>query len=120
MRVEYSFWLSGKEVTLSEECKGDKEVFKFLSHANEIFGNTICDRDGEVSDKVSLQVRKTTDPTGKKEYEYFEMVCIDPSKPKCHYAKREYGTPEDNPANLFPKNKNAEGHWEPWRQFKKE
>jgi hypothetical protein len=119
MRVEYSFKLNGKDVSISEECKGDKEAFKFLYHMSEIFGNTVCERDGETSDRVSVSVRKATDGK-KKEYEYFEMVCFDPSKPKCHFAKRQFGTPEDDAGSLFPKNKLDDGKWQPWTKFNKE
>lgn len=120
MNVDYKFYVGGKEIVVSQDCKGDKDIFKFVHHMEEVFGNTNCERDGESSPHVKLSVRKATDSTGKKEYEYFEMVCYDPSKPKCHFAKRQFGTPEEDAGSLFPKNKTADGKWQPWTKFDKE
>lgn len=114
MRVDYPVSLGGKNIVISEECESDTEVFKFLHHMDELYGNATCERAGKKSDKVRVSVRQDKD-----ENFYFEMVCFDPSVPECHFAKRHFGVAKKG-GGLFPKNKAEDGSWKPWTKFNKD
>jgi hypothetical protein len=114
MRVEYSVKLGGRDIVVSNECESDSDVFKFLYHMQELFDDCVCVRNGQTSDKVRVNVR-----TDKEDNEYYEMVCYDQSKPECNYAKRVFGQNKKG-GGLFPKSKDEEGNWKPWRKYNKE
>lgn len=114
MRVEYSFVLNGRNVTVSEECESDTAAFKFLNHMDELYGNVVCEREGQVSDKVRINVR-----TDKEENDYYEMVCVDRDNLACHFARRKFGVNKKG-GGLFPKNKDDDGNWRPWAKYNKE
>ena len=114
MKVSYKLLLGGKEILIEQECENDCEVFKFLNHMQELFDNNVCEKNGKKSDKVRVNVRVDSD-----ENEYFELVCVDPKVPDCNYAKRKFGVTKKG-HNLFPKNKDSEGNWNPWVKYNKE
>lgn len=114
MRIEYVVQLGGKNVVVSNDCETDTDAFKFLHHMHELFEDSVCTRNGQTSDKVRVNVR-----TDKDENEYYEMVCYDPSKPECNFAKRSFGVNKKG-GGLFPKNKDEDGNWKPWRKYNKE
>lgn len=114
MNVVYPVMINGKDITVTQVCETDVELFKFLAHMGELFENTVCERNGQKSDKTKVQVRKD-----KEENEYFEMICIDPEKPECNFAKRSFGSHKKG-GGLFPKNKTEDGSWKPWVKFNKE
>lgn len=114
MKVDYQLTLGGKNVVISQDCDSDTDVFKFLHHMGELFDNCVCERNGESSDKVKVNVRTDNDDN-----EYYEMLCIDPSNKECHYARRKFGVNKKG-GGLFPKNKDAEGNWKPWTKYNKE
>ena len=114
MRVDYPVSIGGKTVVVSKECEQDTDVFKFLHHMDELFGNTTCTRNGQSSDNVRVSVRQD-----KEDNYYYEMVCFDPSAPECHFARRHFGANKKG-GGLFPKNKDEQGNWKPWTKFNKD
>lgn len=114
MKVEFKTQIGGREVVISQDCEGDTDVFKFLHHMQELFDNNTCERNGESSDNVKVNVRADADDNM-----YYEMMCFDPSKPECHYAKRKFGVNKKG-GGLFPKNRDEEGNWKPWTKYNKE
>lgn len=114
MKVDYPVVLNGKSIVVSQECEKDTDVFKFIHHMDELFGNTVCERAGGKSDKIRINIRQD-----KEENEYFEFICYDPSVPECHFAKRSFGQNKKG-GGLFPKNKDDQGNWKPWVKFNKE
>ena len=114
MKVEYFVKLGGKDVVVSEDCEADTDVFKFLHNMHELFDDNVCNRNGQSSDKVRVNVR-----TDKDDNEYYEIVCFDPKNAECHYARRIFGVNKKG-GGLFPKNKDDDGNWKPWRKYNKE
>lgn len=114
MKVEYLVKIGGREVVVSQNCDTDCDMFKFLYHMGELFDNCTCERNGQSSDKVKINVRSDSDGNS-----YYEMLCFDPDQPECHYAKRKFGVNKEG-GGLFPKNKDAEGNWKPWTKYNKE
>jgi hypothetical protein len=114
MRVEFSVSLGGRPIVVSEDCESDSAMFEFIHHMQELFDNSTCSRNGETSSQVRVNVRTDGD-----ENKYYEMVCFDPRKPECHYAKRKFGVNKKG-GGLFPKNKDEEGNWKPWTRYNKE
>lgn len=114
MNVSYPVTVNGKTITITKECNNDQEVFKFLHHMEELYSDMVCEREGERSDKVRFNVR-----TDKDDNNYFELICFDPDKPACHFAKKSYGANKGKEMSLFPKNKDSEGNWRPWRKYNK-
>ena len=114
MKVEYFVKLGEKNVVISNDCESDTDVFKFLYHMQELFDDCVCSRNGQTSNQVRVNVR-----VDKEENEYYEMVCHDDKKPECNFAKRTFGVNKKG-GGLFPKNKDDEGNWKPWRKYNKE
>ena len=114
MKVEYPVSIGGKTVVISNELENDTEVFKFIHHMEELFGDTVCERNGQSSDKVKINVRVDSD-----ENFYYEMVCYDRGVQECNYAKRTFGVNKKG-GTLFPKNKDSNGNWRPWRKYNPE
>lgn len=117
MKVSFKANVGGREFTITEDCESDTDVFKFMHHMQELFDDTVCSRKvGEkpyTSNQVRVNVREHEDN------EYYEMVCWDPAVKECHHAKRVFGQHKKG-GTLFPKNKDAEGNWKPWRKYNPE
>jgi len=114
MKVDYHVTLGGTQVVISKECETDTDAFKFLHHMHELYDDNVCVKNGQSSDKVRVNVRSDKD-----ENEYYELVCYDPKNQDCHYARRVFGVNKKG-GGLFPKNKDDDGNWKPWRKYNKE
>lgn len=114
MRVEYPAIINGKSVVFSQECSTDTDAFEFICHMEELWGDLVCKRDGDTSDKVRLQVRVNSD-----EDKFYEAVCYEGTE-KTKWAKKRFGVKKKGDDNLFPKNKDEEGNWKPWVKYNKD
>lgn len=85
-------------LTITFEAETQKEVFKYLSSLEEVFGETKCGKCG--SENLRFVVRENDGN------EYYELRCLD-----CG-AKLAFGVNKKG-GGLFPKRKDAEGNWLP-------
>lgn len=118
MKVDYPAVINGKTVVISQECATDTDVFEFIVHMEELYGDMVCKRsiDGKTrtSDKVKLIIRQNSD-----EDKFYEAVCYDTDE-DLKYSKKKFGVKKKGDDNLFPKNKDEDGNWRPWVKYNKE
>ena len=82
--------------TIEIEASDIKELFRQMAAASEVFGDRNCGCCG--GDAIMPVVRHVE--KSKKQYEYFELKCVDP---KCR-AKLSFGQFQDG-SGLFPNRK---------------
>jgi ribosomal protein L40E len=85
-------------LTITFEAETQKEVFKYLSSLEEVFGETKCGKCG--SENLRFVVRENDGN------EYYELRCLDCGAKLAFGANKKGG-------GLFPKRKDAEGSWLP-------
>ncbi len=109
MKVDYTTEDGRMHVVF--EATSQVDLFKQIARFQEVFEDTECvSKDGQSSNKVRFQVR--TDNEGN---EYFELVCVDSTKPKLRFAKKKFGQHKGKDQTLFPKS-----GWVKWDKDKKE
>lgn len=91
-------------LTITFEAETQKEVFKYLSSLEEVFGETKCGKCG--SENLRFVVRENDGN------EYYELRCLD-----CG-AKLAFGVMKKG-GGLFPRRKDSEGNWLPDRGWTK-
>lgn len=114
MKVEYPAVINKKTVVISKECATDTEVFEFIVHMEELYGDLVCRRGDKSSDFVKLMVRQNAD-----EDKFYEAVCLD-GDAELKFAKKRFGVKKKGDDNLFPKNKDEDGNWKPWVKYNKD
>ncbi len=85
-------------LTITFGAETQKEVFKYLSSLEEVFGETKCGKCG--SENLRFVVRENDGN------EYYELRCLDCGAKLAFGANKKGG-------GLFPKRKDAEGNWLP-------
>lgn len=113
MKVEYPVTINGKVVKVTTECDKQSDVFKFIANMEEVFGDLVCRKGDKTSEQVKLQVRTDDD-----ENEYYEAVCTELGD--LQWCSKKFGQKKKGDMNLFPKNKDEDGKWNPWRKYNKE
>lgn len=116
MKVEYPVFLDGRQIMITEEVESDVELFKFLASMSELFGNSVCERNGQTSDHVKVRVRKDSE-----ENEYYEFVCYK-GPAECFGAVKRFGQNKKG-GGLFPKSKDKDDKWLPnngWVKYNKD
>jgi hypothetical protein len=109
--MKLSYTTKDGRMTVELEGNSDKELFRKLSHFQEVFEDTpAATVDGKLvtGGDVSYRVRKAkyVDDKGKeKEAEYFEKIVT--SGPMRWY-KKSFGVLDDGTDNLFPKRPSEE------------
>lgn len=104
--MKLTYTTADSKLTVEIEGNSDKELFRKLSHFQEVFEDVpMAKINGDVvaGGDVRYRVRKAkyTDEKGKeKEAEYFEKVVV--SGPLMWY-KKGFGVLDDGSENLFPK-----------------
>jgi len=104
--MKLTYTTADSRLTVEIEGNSDKELFRKLSHFQEVFEDVpMAKVDGKVisGGDVRYRVRKAkyTDEKGKeKEAEYFEKVVV--AGPLMWY-KKGFGVLDDGSENLFPK-----------------
>lgn len=88
-----------KDNRMVVEIEGDTmaDLWKGLAEFQEVFEDRTCTKFGESSDDVRFTVRKTED-----EDEYFELRCVDKTKPKLLGCKKVFGQLKKPKGALFP------------------
>ena len=115
-------------MTVELEGSSDKELFRKLSHFQEIFEDTPAAKLGDKvvnGGDVSYRVRKAkyTDEKGKeKEAEYFEKVVV---SGELMWYKKSFGVLDDGTDNLFPKrpsedDTSVDRGFNGWHRYKKQ
>lgn len=102
MKVRYTT----KNGRMTVELEADTQIalFKQLAQFQEVFENTTCSNGRDSSDDVKFVVREDDDGN-----HYYELQCVDDSKPTLRYAKKRYGQHKGKEQTLFPKSE-----WVKW------
>lgn len=100
-------------LTLEIDYSTDVELVEALAHIDEVFDMT-CEKFGLTSDKVKWRIRQDKDDN-----KYYELVCVDRDQPKLYFCKKSFGQHKKG-GGLFPRNKDDEGNYNPWRRYDKE
>lgn len=101
MKVQYT--TQNGRLTAEFEADTQVELFKQLAQFQEVFENTTCSDGKESSDLVRFSVREVEGN------HFFELVCVDESKPNLRWAKKKYGQHKGKDQTLFPK-----ADWAKW------
>ncbi len=104
--MELSYTTRNGRLTVKLEGRSQTELFEQLSEFQEVFENVSCSNGKETSDVVNFVVREVDDN------KYYELVCLDETKPALRYAKRKFGV-HKNGKTVFPK-----GGWVKWNKDK--
>ena len=83
------------------------EIVEKLAELQEIFEDIDCNNGKEKSDRVNFVVRKVDGNS------YYELHCVDETKPALRFAKRKLGAMKKEKGRLFPK-----GGWVKWDREK--
>jgi hypothetical protein len=103
-------------ITVTLEGKTQTDLFEQLAQFQEVFENTVCERNGKRSDNVRFVVREDDEAN-----KYYELVCQDSDKELWH-AKLAFGQHKKG-GTLYPKRKDKDGTWLKnggWVKFNKE
>lgn len=96
MKLQYT--TQNGKMTVELEGDTQKDIFKELAKFQEVFELPMCKNGkGVESDLTRFVVRNVEDN------EYYEVQCVDASKPELNYAKIQYGCHKKG-GGLFPKN----------------
>jgi|694.fasta_scaffold79389_2 hypothetical protein len=104
--MKLTYTTADKNLTVEIEGNNDKELFRKLSHFQEIFEDVPSAKIGDdvfSGGDVRYRIRhvKYTDEKGKeKEADYFEKLVV---SGKLKGYKKSYGVLDDGTDNLFPK-----------------
>ena len=116
MKVEFPVFLDGRTVMISEEVDTEQALVEFLASMQELFGVTVCERNGQKSDAVKFRVRKDEE-----ENKYYELYCYSGDK-ECFGSVKKFGVNKKG-GGLFPKTKDKDNNWLPnngWTRYNKE
>lgn len=119
MNVSFPILVDGREVVVTQEVKNQLELFEFIADMQDVFGNTVCVRNGQSSSSVKLRVRQDEE-----ENKYYEMFCYsaDRDNRECQGARKSFGCHKSG-KTLFPKGKDKDGAYLPnngWMKWNKE
>lgn len=125
--MKLTYTTADGRLTVEIEGNSDKELFRRLSHFQEVFEDVPSAKIGDKvveGGNVLYRVRKAkyTDEKGKdKEAEYFEKIC---SNGPLSWYKKSFGVLDDGTDNLFPKrpspdDTNLEIGFNGWHRYKK-
>jgi hypothetical protein len=96
--MELSYTTKDGRMTVKLSGETQKDIFKELAKFQEVFELPTCkNKAGEESTDTRFIVRNVDDN------EYYEVQCIDVSKPNLLYSKIAYGCHKKG-GGLFPKN----------------
>ena len=95
MKVQYT--TRNGRLTVEIEAATQTELFKQLAQFQDVFENTTCSNGKEESDVVNFVVREIEDNF------FYELRCVDESKPTLNYAKKQFGQHKGKEQTLFPK-----------------